>query len=557
MGADDAAADTTVRRLVEQQLGEALVAAIGDGAARRGPREHRFTVLDALGLALLLGLACPGDLRIGVGHRRNLARVEIGVVTSGGLRRHMRLMHRLVGQHGLADDVADGEDVRDIGAHLVVHRDEPPVGHRHAGLLGGDLPAVRAAPHRHQHQIVDLRLRWRLLAFEADPDALGCGLGGHGFGLQHDLVKAVGVHLLPHLDQIPVGAEHHVVEHFYYVDAGAERGVDGGHLQADDARAHHQHALRNSRQLQRAGRVDDARVLWHEGQLHGLRTGGDDRLLEAHDFFSPGLVLAVALGQLDFEMVRIEKPAHAAHHFDLARLGHARESTSQFPDHAFLEAAQLVDVHLWRAKLDAVARHDLDLIHRRRGMQQRLRRDATDIQAHAAQRGVTFHQHRLHAEIGGTKGGGITARSRAEHQHLAVHIGVARISASGRRDHGRGGGRRRGGGGRHGLHAGALLRIEHQNQRAFGHLVADLDLDLLDHASARRRHVHGGLVGFQRDQRILDLDRIARLDQYLDDGHVLEITDIGNLDFDEVCHRSFSLRSGRAASRRAGWRNGR
>ena len=38
--ADDAAADDAVRRLVEQQLGEALVAAVGDRAARRGPREH-------------------------------------------------------------------------------------------------------------------------------------------------------------------------------------------------------------------------------------------------------------------------------------------------------------------------------------------------------------------------------------------------------------------------------------------------------------------------------------------------------------------------------------
>ena len=42
-------------------------------------------------------------------------------------------------------------------------------------------------------------------------------------------------------EQIPVGAEHHVVQHFHHVDARAERGIDGGHLQADDARAHHQH----------------------------------------------------------------------------------------------------------------------------------------------------------------------------------------------------------------------------------------------------------------------------------------------------------------------------
>jgi hypothetical protein len=38
--------------------------------------------------------------------------------------RHMRLVHGLVRQHGLADDVADGENVRHVGAHLDVNVDE-------------------------------------------------------------------------------------------------------------------------------------------------------------------------------------------------------------------------------------------------------------------------------------------------------------------------------------------------------------------------------------------------------------------------------------------------
>ena len=48
MGADDAAAEQSVVRFVEQKLGEALVAAIGDGAAGRRPGKHRLAVLDAL-----------------------------------------------------------------------------------------------------------------------------------------------------------------------------------------------------------------------------------------------------------------------------------------------------------------------------------------------------------------------------------------------------------------------------------------------------------------------------------------------------------------------------
>ena len=41
VGADDAAADDAVCRFVEEQLGEAFVAAVGDGAAGGRPREHR------------------------------------------------------------------------------------------------------------------------------------------------------------------------------------------------------------------------------------------------------------------------------------------------------------------------------------------------------------------------------------------------------------------------------------------------------------------------------------------------------------------------------------
>lgn len=78
MGADDAAADDPVRGLVKDQLGEALVAAIGDGPARGRPGKDRFTELDALGFALLLGLAGLGDLRVGIGDRGNLPGVEEG-----------------------------------------------------------------------------------------------------------------------------------------------------------------------------------------------------------------------------------------------------------------------------------------------------------------------------------------------------------------------------------------------------------------------------------------------------------------------------------------------
>src|SRR5947207_4386048 len=45
---DDPAADDPMRGVVEQQLGEALIATIGDRAAGGGPRKYRLLQLDAL-----------------------------------------------------------------------------------------------------------------------------------------------------------------------------------------------------------------------------------------------------------------------------------------------------------------------------------------------------------------------------------------------------------------------------------------------------------------------------------------------------------------------------
>src|SRR5690606_22613548 len=156
---------------------------------------------------------------------------------------------------------ADGEDVRDVGAHLVVDFDEAAVGHRYAGLVGGNLLAVRAAAHGNQHEVVALGVGRSLLALELDPDTVFLGFGRDRLGLEHHVVEAGRIDLLPHLDQIAVGTLHQAVEHLDDVDARAQRGIHRGHLQPDDATADYQHALGHRLQFQRAGGVHHARVL--------------------------------------------------------------------------------------------------------------------------------------------------------------------------------------------------------------------------------------------------------------------------------------------------------
>ena len=77
---------------------------------------------------------------------------------------------------------------------------------------------------------------------------------------------------------IVVGARHDLVHQLDDRHLRAERVIDGRHLQADDAAADDQQPLRHAVQLERSGRIDDARiVVRNERQFHGLRSGRDDR----------------------------------------------------------------------------------------------------------------------------------------------------------------------------------------------------------------------------------------------------------------------------------------
>ena len=283
MHADDARADDAVRRFIEDQLGEAFGTADADRAAGGGPRELADADLEALGLRFGLGDADPGDFRVGVGHRRNHACDPFLLLAGGDFRRELAFVRGFVRQHRLADDVADGEDVRHVGAHLPVDLDEAALGDGDAGLVGIELPAIRRAADGDQDAVVGV-LRGNAGTFETADDALlvrpgvdDLGLEVHGDAL---LLQAVG----ERLDEVGVRARHQLVHEFDHGDFGAERAIDRRHFQADDAATDDEQRLRDVLEFERVGRIHHAAVVPGEGrQLHRLRAGGDDALLETHE----------------------------------------------------------------------------------------------------------------------------------------------------------------------------------------------------------------------------------------------------------------------------------
>ena len=288
--------------------------------------------------------------------------------------------------------------------------------------------------------------------------------------------------------------------------------------------------------------IPDAGIGGNEPRRGGLRAGGDDRLVEANN--------PRPFCRFDAKGVGRSEPALPIYHLDLALLGEAREAARQLLDHAVLPAADRGGVERRRAKAHAMRTHRLGVVDHLGDMQQRLGRDAANVETDAAKRRSRLDQNDVLPQVGGAKGGGVAAGTCAQNQDIGLEIGLpARIGGRLRRRTCRpaglcgglldldafasGIGSRRdslGGIRRRGLRRLFAARIGRQHV-ALGDLVADLDADLADHAILRRWHVHARLVAFERQERLVLADGLPGRDQDFDDRHILEVADVGEPDF--------------------------
>ena len=135
-----------------------------------------------------------------------------------------------------------------------------PTVHCDAGGRRIDGIAVGASADRDEHAVEVLRLG-RIRALEGDVQFAGARLHRRRASAQHDALITLLDPPLQNPDQIPVGAGHQALAQFDDTDRGAERFVHARHFQADDPAADHQQALAARRQLQRARRIDDSRII--------------------------------------------------------------------------------------------------------------------------------------------------------------------------------------------------------------------------------------------------------------------------------------------------------
>ena len=127
-------------------------------------------------------------------------------------------------------------------------------------------------------------------------------------------------------------------------------------------------------------------------------------------------------GELDAGvMVGSVNAAGARDDRHLAHLGHLRQAAGQPADDLVLvrDAAWRDRSSARRSSTPSVSKCATSSMHRG-DVQQRLRRDAADVEADAAERRIALDQHDLEAEVGGAEGGRVAAGAGAEHEQVAA-----------------------------------------------------------------------------------------------------------------------------------------
>ena len=155
----------------------------------------------------------------------------------------------------------------------------------------------------------------------------------------------------------------------------------------------------------------------NESGRGGFGAGGDDRLVEADD--------PRALRRFDAQGVGRGELALPGYGLDLALLREAGEAARQLLDHAVLPTADRGRVEGRRAKAHAVRTHRLGVVDDLGDMQQRLGRDAADVETDAAERRARVDQNDVLSEIGGAEGGGIAAGTGAQNKDIGLEIGLS------------------------------------------------------------------------------------------------------------------------------------
>ena len=323
-------------------------------------------------------------------------------------------MHRLVSQHWLSGNIADGINRGIGGLALLVDFDEAFRIHFDLGFVETRNFRVRPTSHRHQHAVEHLFFLFHIRTVKNHPDAILLFFQRLHRSVQQNGGEELFQTLVEWQYKITIRAGQQAGQHFDARHFRSQRRVHRAEFQSDVTAADDQQRLRNVGQVKGAGGIHHAWAIEFEARDHTWsRTGRDDDAVERH--------VLVAAGHLRyFEGGRIDECRLARHELHGALLRQLSQAAGEFFHHALFPSAELVQIDFGFGEVYAPVFRLLGFFEQFCNMQQSLGWNAAAIKAHAA--GIDFRiDHRdLHAQVGGEERGGISARSAADYGDAQV-----------------------------------------------------------------------------------------------------------------------------------------
>ena len=321
----------------------------------------------------------------------------------------------LVSQHRAFHHVADGPDAGHFGGKIMIDR--------HAALC------IERKPGRSQVQAVGIGP-----AADGKQHHIGCdGFGrAAGSGFDRDRRTVAGAFHVHHLgggfqlhtlflhdarkgiSHFDIHRRHDARGIFHHRHPGTQTPPDAAHFQADISAADHHQMLGNLGQAQRFGGGDDHFPIGrHAGQQRDFGTGGDDEV--------PGGDDAVT----HLNRLCIDEAGFALHPLHLVLLEQHLDAAGEFLHGLVLLAQQdgkiegdIVGLHAELGQMPAG-----QFLIQMAAVEQRLRRDAANVEAGAAQRRALLHAGHLQAMLRRANGSDITAGAAADDDDIKFRVG--------------------------------------------------------------------------------------------------------------------------------------
>ena len=334
-----------------------------------------------------------------------------------------------MGQHHLAQAVADGVDAFHVGLHLVVDEDASPFVFNARVLQAQSVDAGRAAGGQQDLVADDGEVLLPGLAGQ-DHAVVGMFKGRDiGFGQDGD---ALSLQLTLQADgEILIQSRKDVASPGRAQDGhfATEGVVDAGQLHADDAAADDHEAFGNFRQFQCAGGVHAGGVggvFRHDapGQ-RGVGSRRDDDLIRGE-----GLLRAVGGG--DLHGLAVGEGTDAFHHGDLIGFHQTLHALDHLIDHVHAVLLDLGPVEGGLAGLDAAGSGVLHALQHIGCVEEGFGGDASHVEAGAAQ-SAFFHQRNGRAQLGCLDGCHVSAGAAADddYRNVFIHVSYLPLSSPG------------------------------------------------------------------------------------------------------------------------------